>query len=314
MGEQDSAYGIRILSLDGGGPGCFSQLVILDEIMGRIAYDKQLDKKQMKPADYFDLIGGAGLGAAAIKELHSLGSKLRMNESDVLTPKERLEVLKGEITEMLQRQGISMDVGLQDERALLVARTTASSSCQWLSTYSSRQSQVECSVVDALSATIALPTLFDPVSIGPEYAALELNGANLAFNNPTRELLNEAQRVYGDERQVSVILSLGSGKSKELSIDEYSRTNAIENLLKKLVMSSEATERDLAHQLYDVGAYVRLNVEYIYTDIQLHEWNQLSVILARTQDYLASPSVTRMVDSSIVGVIEKQRAMTLNQL
>jgi hypothetical protein len=48
--------------VDGGGPGCFSQLVILDEIMGRIAYDQQLDKKQMHPADYFDLMGGVGFG------------------------------------------------------------------------------------------------------------------------------------------------------------------------------------------------------------------------------------------------------------
>jgi hypothetical protein len=87
MNEQDSTEGIRILSLgtyaplyypdcvlwlmrvpgfidvDGGGPGCFSQLVILDEIMGRITHDKQLDRKTMYPADYFDLMGGVGFGA-----------------------------------------------------------------------------------------------------------------------------------------------------------------------------------------------------------------------------------------------------------
>jgi hypothetical protein len=50
-------------NVDGGGPGCFSQLVILEEIMGRIAHDKQLDRKSMYPADYFDLMGGAGFGA-----------------------------------------------------------------------------------------------------------------------------------------------------------------------------------------------------------------------------------------------------------
>jgi hypothetical protein len=49
--------------VDGGGPGCFSQFVILDEIMGRIAHDKKLDKKQVVVADYFDLIGGVGFGA-----------------------------------------------------------------------------------------------------------------------------------------------------------------------------------------------------------------------------------------------------------
>jgi hypothetical protein len=52
---------------DGGGPGCFSQLVLLDEVMSRIAHDKSIDKKQMYPADYFDLIGGVGFGASVLE-------------------------------------------------------------------------------------------------------------------------------------------------------------------------------------------------------------------------------------------------------
>ncbi|PVF91275.1 FabD/lysophospholipase-like protein [Serendipita vermifera] len=328
MEEQDITKGIRILSLDGGGPGCFSQLVMLDEIMGRIAHDKQLDRKQMRPADYFDLMGGVGFGAyigfmlgalrmtvkEAMKELHALGSKLRMDESDTLSPKDRLDILREEIREVLKRQEIPIDVGLQNERALLVVRTAASTSPQWLSTYPSRQSHIECSVVDALSASIAIPTLFDPVSIGLDFAALELSGAHLAFNNPTRELLKEAQRVYGDERQLSVILSLGSGKSKDSSLGESNQTNAIDGLLKKLIGNSEATERDLAYQLYDVGAYIRLNVDHGLECIQLHEWSRLSLVLAQSQDYLVSPSITKLVDNIISGLIERQGVMTLNQL
>ncbi|PVF92027.1 FabD/lysophospholipase-like protein, partial [Serendipita vermifera] len=336
MEEKDSKKGIRILSLDGGGPGCFSQLVMLDEIMGRIAHDKQLDKKQMRPADYFDLMGGVGFGAYigfllgalrmtvkdAMKELHALGSKLRMDESDTLSPKDRLDILREEIREVLKRQEIPIDVGLQDERfssspckvALLVVRTAASTSPQWLSTYPSRQSHIECSVVEALSASIAIPTLFDPVSIGLDFAALELSGAHLAFNNPTREILQEAQRVYGDERQLSVILSLGSGKSKDPSLGKSNQTNAIDGLLKRLIGNSEATERDLAYQLYDVGAYIRLNVDHGLECIQLHEWSQLSLALAQSQDYLASSSITKLVDNFISGLIERQGLMTLNQL
>ncbi|PVF92025.1 FabD/lysophospholipase-like protein, partial [Serendipita vermifera] len=336
MEEQDSTKGIRILSLDGGGPGCFSQLVILDEIMGRIAHDKQLDRNQMRPADYFDLMGGVGFGAyigfmlgalrmtvkEAMKELHALGSKLRMDESDTLSPKDRLDILREEIREVLKRQEIPIDVGLQDERfssspckvALLVVRTAASTSPQWLSTYPSRQSHIECSVVDALSASIAIPTLFGPVSIGLDFAALELSGAHLAFNNPTRELLKEARRVYGDERQLSVILSLGSGKSKDQSLGDSNQTNAIDGLLKKLIGNSETTERDLAYQLYDVGGYIRLNVDHGLECIQLHEWSRLSLVLAQSQDYLALPSITKLVDNLILGLIERQGVMTLNQL
>jgi hypothetical protein len=53
----------------------------------------------------------------AMKELHMLGSKLRMEESEeLLSPKERLSILKEEIKEVLRRKDIPVDVELQDER------------------------------------------------------------------------------------------------------------------------------------------------------------------------------------------------------
>ncbi|CAG8718485.1 7017_t:CDS:2, partial [Acaulospora colombiana] len=217
MEDKDSTEGVRVLSLDGGGPGCFSQLVILDEIMARIAHDKQLDKKQMRLADYFDLMVsldryiGFMLGALrmtvkdAMKELHSLGSKLMLGDTDVqVSPTERVDTLKSGIRQMLRNQGVSEDVDLQDPRF-------SSSGCkvQWFRTYPSSRSNIECSVVDALSASMALPTLFSTVTVGPEYAQEGFCGGGLGFNNPTRELLKEAQLVYGGERRLSVILSVG---------------------------------------------------------------------------------------------------------
>jgi hypothetical protein len=53
----------------------------------------------------------------AMKELHALGSKLRMDESEgLLSPKERLSILKEEIKDLLRRKGILVNVELQDER------------------------------------------------------------------------------------------------------------------------------------------------------------------------------------------------------
>jgi hypothetical protein len=52
----------------------------------------------------------------AMKELHALGSKLRMKESEVLSPMERLEILREEIKEILRRRDIPVDIELQDDR------------------------------------------------------------------------------------------------------------------------------------------------------------------------------------------------------
>jgi hypothetical protein len=170
-------------------------------------------------------------------------------------------------------------------------------------------------VVDALAASMAIPTLFSSTFVGPEYTAVELSGGHLMFNNPARELLKEAQRVYGDKRRLSLILSLGSGKPKDVSLGGSNQeSSAMEQLLKKLVVNSEATERDLAHQLYEVGAYVRLNGTHGTEDIQLHEWSQLSIIVAHTQDYLTTASITKLVDHSVLGLLEKQGIMSFNQL
>jgi hypothetical protein len=52
----------------------------------------------------------------AMKELHALGSKLRMSEFEAISPKERLSILKEEIKDLLRRKGILVNVELQDER------------------------------------------------------------------------------------------------------------------------------------------------------------------------------------------------------
>ncbi|PVF91879.1 FabD/lysophospholipase-like protein, partial [Serendipita vermifera] len=338
MEEHDSTEGIRILSLDGGGPGCFSQLVILDEIMGRIAHDGQLDKKQMRPADYFDLMGGVGFGAyigfmlgalrmtvkEAMKELHTLGSKLRMGDTDAqISPSERLDILKNGVQQMLRDQGVSETVDMQDPQfssskckvALLAVRSTAVNSYQWFRTYPSSRNDMDCSVVDALSASMALPTLFSPVTIGPDYAVEEFCGGGFGFNNPTRELLKEAQSTYGGERRLSVIIGIGSGRPKELSLGGSGQeSDVMGELLRKLALNCETIEKDISYQLYDVGGYIRMNVAHGLEDIQMGDWSQLGKVTYCTKQYLESKSVVKLLDTTIKLVMKRRGTMSLNQL
>jgi hypothetical protein len=47
---------------DSGGPGTYSQLLILKEYMNRLANDLCVSEDDVYPADYFDLMGGVGFG------------------------------------------------------------------------------------------------------------------------------------------------------------------------------------------------------------------------------------------------------------
>jgi patatin-like phospholipase/acyl hydrolase len=51
----------RILSLDGGGVRGLSSLMILREIMEDIGQGNGVDEPP-KPCEYFDLVGGTGMG------------------------------------------------------------------------------------------------------------------------------------------------------------------------------------------------------------------------------------------------------------
>ena len=57
---------IDVCSPDNGGPGTYSQLLIMGEYMARIAHDEGVEPKNVYPADYFDLIGGVGFGGCVI--------------------------------------------------------------------------------------------------------------------------------------------------------------------------------------------------------------------------------------------------------
>jgi patatin-like phospholipase/acyl hydrolase len=56
----EQVFSPRILSLDGGGVKGLSSLFILREIMKDIG--QQLDAEDIKPCEYFDLIGGTSTG------------------------------------------------------------------------------------------------------------------------------------------------------------------------------------------------------------------------------------------------------------
>lgn len=223
---------------------------------------------------------------------------------------------------MLNNQKVPVNATLDDRRfssgckvAILAVRTTSVDSREWFRTYSSPHSDMERSVVDALCASMALATIFAPVLVGPDYAAEEFSGGGLSFNNPTRELLKEALLLYGSERQLSVILSLGSRRPKELSLeDSGANTAALEGLVRKLTINCEAVERDISYQLYDVGAYIRLNVDQGLDGIGFYSWLQLGKVSSHTKQYLQTIPIVKLVDMSIIALAEEAGVMTLGQL
>ncbi|PVF92936.1 hypothetical protein CPB86DRAFT_809169 [Serendipita vermifera] len=336
-GERDK--GIRILSLDGGGPGCYSQLVILKEIMSGIAYDQRKDLEDVIPGDYFDFIGGTGFGAYIAVML----GILRMNLDDIIdgllaladslfsqdvpetpqTPAMYLQTVKDAITDMLQRHGIDPDIKLNDERlrssrskvGIIAVSASNISRCQIFRNYTSRQTNINCTLVEALCASMATPPLFDPVPIGSRLRQQMFIGGAVGYYNPMRELLKEAKAVFGDEQRLAVVLSLGCGHPPTLSLSSAASLSMnIESLVKYIGADCERVARELSSQLVEVDAYVRLNVTHGLEEIVFDDWSCMGVIEDHTKTYLETSAVSQAIVRILGKISEQSGSITLGQI
>jgi hypothetical protein len=161
---------------------------------------------------------------------------------------------------------------------------------------------------------MAIPALFPPVKIGPHLREQSFVGGSLGANNPTRELLKEAQGIFGKERRVAQIISLGSGRPRVLSLESTSPQNALNRLLKSIAVDCEGVAADLSMRLFNSSAYLRLNVDRGMEDIEIGDWDQLAAIESHTCAYIEGTVVARSIDISLNNIRERIGSVTLGQM
>jgi hypothetical protein len=136
---------IDIAHKDSGGPGTYSQLLIIKEYMVRLADDLGVEEGDIYPADYFDLMGGVGFGGWVFKfnEVVShdpsrlvaiLLGHLRMNVDEAIDallavalaifpneprppfdPESNTRQLSGAVENILQTRGFPSDRKMQEK-------------------------------------------------------------------------------------------------------------------------------------------------------------------------------------------------------
>ncbi|KIM21037.1 hypothetical protein M408DRAFT_298976 [Serendipita vermifera MAFF 305830] len=110
-----SAEPLRILALDGGDLRVISQMVILEELMGRVAQDRKEDS--VLPCNYFHMITGTGAGGllAILLGVLDLSIERALEEfigiynrvvDASLTPSARSEMLEAWMTDLLERSNL----------------------------------------------------------------------------------------------------------------------------------------------------------------------------------------------------------------
>jgi hypothetical protein len=181
-------------------------------------------------------------------------------------------------------------------------------------TYPPRGSGLNPTIVEAICATISAPSLFSPIKIGPLLRQQLFVGSPGGANNPVRELLKEAGTLFGNDRRVSQIMSIGSGLTRVPSLNSPEGTTVAEQLLREIGADCETVAKEMSSRLFNVDAYIRLNVERGIESVSMADWRDMGAIESHTSAYVESAAVTKALEASVRRLRNSVGTVTLGQL
>jgi hypothetical protein len=153
--------------------------------------------------------------------------------------------------------------------------------CRMFRSYKSGHSSYNPTIVEAIRASWATPGLFSSIYLGAELMREEIISAVNGFNNPIMEVIKEAKAIFGKDRHVSCLLSLGAGQS---SIRSVSSTNYV----KKTAEDTETVAREVQRALGRLGIYFRFSVDHGADPEGSIKEDTLGIVAAHTAVYLES--------------------------
>jgi hypothetical protein len=120
--------------------------------------------------------------------------------------------------------------------------------------YGSARSSYNPTILEAVHASWATPGIFSSIRLGANLMREEIVSAVNGFNNPTLEVIKEAKDIFGKERRVSCLLSLGAGQAEV-------RSTASKDYTTKTAQDTETIARESQRRLGSLGIYFRFSVE-----------------------------------------------------
>lgn len=172
----------------------------------------------------------------------------------------------------------------------------------------------DCTIWEALYATMAHPSLFESIEIGEHPLRHSFVGGEVGCSNPTAYVLAEVKRIYPD-RQASCILSIGAGRTRTIRIHDPSLSQRMfhtEELvaMKDMVTDSERVAEEMAFRFQrTAGVYFRFNVDQGMQGIGTGDLERLDDVGANTRAYLRRAETNQIMELTVQAI--KKREPTL---
>ena len=147
--------------------------------------------------------------------------------------------------------------------------------------------------------------MFIPVGIGARHKRVTLVDAMAVAANPTKVLLSEAQRVFGDDTKVATILSIGAGKGDVWS--PSTSDTELKEAVKRAAASCEPVHEEVYARLRETSIYFRLNVER-------SSERRLELSSASVSAYLGERAVSDRLDDAIKSISSHSAGVKLKDI
>jgi hypothetical protein len=163
------------------------------------------------------------------------------------------------------------------------------STCRVFRNFKSSRSSYNPTIIEAVRASWATPGLFPSILLGANLMREELVSAVNGFNNPTLETIKEAKDIFGKERRVSCLLSLGTGQADI-------RSTASKDFMTKTAQDTETIARESQRRFGSLGIYFRFSVERGMDSEGVIGEEALGAIAAHTSVYLEGDDSAKRLD------------------
>ncbi|KAI5830306.1 FabD/lysophospholipase-like protein [Schizophyllum commune Tattone D] len=221
--------GLRLLAIDDGGIRGLSTLLLLRILLHRVQQLSRLSSLPL-PCEYFDIIAGSGtggliailLGRLQLSIEHAIECYLRVVSHVFVQFKQdgslKATALEKVLKEIVNRFGTGENMLLHDTRpspcrTFVCVREGGGETASFrkLRSYARhRDTGIQCTIVEAVRATMGHSMFYKPVSIPRGNANVPFVDAGDDHYNPVFDLLEEAAYLY-PSRHIAYYLSLGSG-------------------------------------------------------------------------------------------------------
>lgn len=154
-------------------------------------------------------------------------------------------------------------------------------------------------IIEALRATCADPTLFTSAILGPPDCRISYVTGAYNFNNPTWEAVKEASERFGTDQRMITLLSLGAGQRELVHAPTSLDPIHDHDLLVGIASDCDQVDQELEWRVGESKLYYRLCVDRAMGSTSKSIERVVGDIKSWTEYYLEKPDVKRKVDVCI---------------